>query len=187
LNSSKIQKNLKKIILIWKKILKEPKQINKDTNINSIFFDSCLSLNKYNNELINNNDINTFIENKSNKDNSINNFLNNKEEKIDNNIVNLNNKNSDYVDNVIKNLEKSIDFDENIFPKYNDKNNDSININKDFSINENKNNNDNKNNGYIDDFDIKINEDNFKMKSDIFNSKDIKNDYINNKSINIRS
>ena len=182
MNSSKIQKNLKNIILIWKKILKEPKQINKDININSDFFDNCLSLNKNNNELINNNDINTFIENKSNKDNSIN----NKEEKIDNNIENLNNKNSDYVDNVITNLEKSIDFDENIFPKYNDKNNDSININKDFSINENKNNNDNKTNGYIDDFDIKINEDNFKMKSDIFNSsKDIKNDSINAKSINI--
>ena len=90
------------------------------------------------------------------------------------------------MDNVIKNLEKSIDFGENIFPNYNDKNNDSININKVFFINENKNNSDNKNNGYIDDFDIKINEDNFKMKSDIFNSsKDIKNESINAKSINI--
>ena len=54
LNISKTQKNFKNNILKWKNIIKEQKNNNKDININSGFFDSCLSLNK-NNKLIDNN------------------------------------------------------------------------------------------------------------------------------------
>ena len=173
----------------------EQKQNNKEINFNSNFFDSCLSLNENDNILIDNNMINSNINNNSinknisNKENSnsVSNILNNKEIS-NNNILLSNDKKDSFIENNgIKIPENSLDFDENIFPKFNDKTNDSIIINKYLSINENGDCNNN-----VDEFDAKINEDiisnnsneNFKIKNDIFYSNNNINESINVNNVN---
>ena len=176
-NNTKIQKNLKIIFIKWKSIPKESIENNKQININSNFFDSCLSL-----DGIRNDDIN---KNKSNIDYSINNISRNKNE-ISKNIIAISNDSQIVFTNKAMNMsEKSIDFGENFFPKYNDKNNDSLIMNKDLTI---KGKGIYENNGKVDDFNVKINEDiiitNSKRKSDILDSQEI-NDSLNDQNISL--
>ena len=189
LNKISIQKNIKNIFIKWKETTNKQNTDNNQINFKSNFFDSCLSLNKNNNELKNDCDLNENIndnnisKDKSNKDNSnsISNISNNKEAS-DNNIL-LSNEKKDKIFTNNKGIsiqEKSFDFDDNIFPKYNDKNNDSVIINKDLSFNDKDLDDYNTN---VDIFDVKINDniimndskENSKIKSDMFESNNINN------------
>ena len=203
----------KNAFLKWKNMPEEIHEKQNDLNINLNFFDSCLSLNLKNNEVINN-DINNSNYNNNNinikksKDDIINNnSLSNKKNEV---IENINvSKDKDKEKNFIKKdiiIEKSMDFEDNIFPKYNEVNNNSIAMdednldnqdNPDENIKINNNNNDNNLNENIkdinDDFDIKLSEeiilnskDDLKLKSDIFDSNDLNdslNDNINDNGI----
>ena len=181
INEKKIQKDLNIIFSKWKYISQKYKDNNKEININSNFFDSCLSFNNEDAHKINMNEKNTITnDNSKNKDSNIN-FH-------EKNVINKNNlKISDEECNIannIKNPEKSYYHDEIMHPKYDDKNNNSIILNKDISNGEKIKNNDSE---IFDDFDIKINEemiinskDNSKRKSDIFDSYDINNNMNDN-------
>ena len=185
---------MKNIFINWKKTTNEHNTNNNQINFKSDFFDSCLSLKKNNNELINDSDVlnesikdNNISKDKSNKDNSnsISNISNNKEASNNNILLSNEKKDTIFTNNKdISIIEKSFDFDKNIFPKFNDKNNDSVIINKDLSFNDKDIDNYNTN---VDDFDVKINDnivmndskENSKIKSDIFESNNI------NSSINV--
>ena len=207
----------KNAFLKWKNIQEEVQEKQNDVNINLNFFDSCLSLNLKNNEVINN-DINNINHNninnsntKKSKDDIINNnSLSNKKNEI---IENINvSEDKDKGNNFIKKdivIEKSMDFEDNLFPKYNEVNNNSIEMdennldNGDENININNDTNDNNLNlntntnmnmkDINDDFDVKLSEEimlnskeNLKLKSDIFDSNELNdslNDNINNNDI----
>ena len=179
---------MKNIFINWKKTTNEHNTNNNQINFKSDFFDSCLSLKKNNNKLINDSDVlnenitaNNISKDKSNKDNSnsISNISNNKEPSNNNILLSNEKKDTIFTNNKdISIIEKSFDFDKNIFPKFNDKNNDSVIINKDLSFNDKDLDNYN-----VDDFDVKINDniimndskENSKTKSDIFESNNINN------------
>ena len=145
----------------WKNMKEEIQE--KQNNVNINFFDSCLSLNLKNNEVINNdiNNINDNINNngiKKSTNDIINNIsLSNKKNEIIENINISKDKDTDKgkKNNFIKKdiiFEKSMDFEENLFPKYNDVNNNSIAmednnlVSPDENIKINKDNNDNNDN-----------------------------------------
>lgn len=153
----------KNTFLKWKNMPEEIQEKQNYVKINLNFFDSCLSLNLKNNEVIDNdinnindnniNNSNNNINTKKSKDDIINNnSLSNKKNEI---IENINfSKDKDKENNIIKKdiiIEKSMDFEENLFPKYNEVNNNSIamdenNLDNQDNPDENiKINNDNKN------------------------------------------
>ena len=200
LNNIIIQKNLKNIFIKWKYFMKEYNQEKNQNNIIINFFDSCLSLNINNNEIIynndNNNNTNTNISNNNlNKnDNSINNNSNQNENAKNINGIREDNKNMTFKEK--KTPKRNDDFCEYNYPEYNDINNASIDVKKSSNNEHDKNNdniiNDNNDNvdniDIIDDFDIKINEEiiidskeNSKFKSDIFDNELI--DSLNEKKI----
>lgn len=199
----------KNTFLKWKNLPEEIEQKQNNDNINLNFFDSCLSLNLKNNEVINNdidnNNNNNSINKKSKDDNINNNSSSNKKSQI---IENINaSENKDKEINLIKKeiiIEKSIDYEDNLFPKYNEVNNNSVamdennldhsdenaEIKNDTKVN-NLNSNMNMNMKDLnDDFDVKLSEEmvfnskeNLKIKSDIFDSNELNdslNDNINN-------
>ena len=154
----------------WKNI---PRENNKNINIDSNFFDSCLSLKEKNKDILkdNNTNVNSLSNNNPINDNSVNIYSNNKNNINNDKVIFSTEKQSNFTSDT-KTPEKSFDFDENIYPKYSETNNNSIVLDNDIS-NIKKN--------MINEFEIKESEEikeskeNSKIKNDMLNLRDMNN------------